>query len=266
MHSTYILTHRGLEPSKLDFYPESTYDAFKDQLSRGFGIEFDPNFTEEEILVWHDATFKRAKGKIPTLYEVLNLIRNSSSEINALHFKGKYQNSENIELLVKILKKNSDILHKILIFDVKPETAKILLKFFPNIKLAPSIAHPYDIKRYNSAISDTLIGINEALEMVKNGTFGKSPWVWLDEWDLEDTQGKNKKLYTKDVFDMFHKAGTRIALVTPELHGTSPGLYGGESHPDSKDLPTLFIRIKEILSLQPDAICTDYPEEVLRLI
>ena len=36
--------------------------------------------------------------------------------------------------------------------------------------------------------------------MVKNGLFGENPWVWLDEWDLEDKSGK-KKLYTKEIFD-----------------------------------------------------------------
>ena len=262
--SVIILTHRGLEPSKPDFYPESSCEAFEDQLNRGFGIEFDPNFTEKRIVVWHDATFERANGRIPTLDEVLNLIRTSSSKLNALHFKGKYQNPDNINLLIDCLKNYQDILSKILVFDVKPETAKILLKEFPNIQLAPSVGHSYDIERFNSSISNTLIETTEALELVKNGSYGKNPWVWLDEWDLEDKNGV-KKLYTKEIFNKFRVVGTKIALVTPELHGTSPGLYGGESHPDSKDLPTLFRRIKEILELKPDAICTDYPEEASKL-
>src|SRR3989344_3743226 len=265
MTSTYIITHRGLEPSNPDFYPESSYEAFEDQLKRGFGIEFDPNFTEKGILVWHDATFERAKGKIPTLDEVLDLIRKSSSKVNALHFKGKYQNFKNIQSLIKILKQNNDILSKILVFDVKPETAKILLKEFPDLQLAPSVAHSYDIERFNNSISNTLIETSKALGMVKNGSYGKNPWVWLDEWDLEDRKG-TKKLYTKEIFEKFRKVGAKIALVTPELHGTSPGLYGGESHPDSKNLPKLFKRIKEILELNPDAICTDYPEEIKSLI
>ena len=263
--SVVILTHRGLEPSKQNFYPESSYEAFQDHLERGFGIEFDPNFTEDGIVVWHDHTFERAAGNIPTLQQVLDLIRKGSSKINALHFKGKYQNSKNIRDLIKILRENKDVLAKILIFDVKPDTAKILLKEFPDLKLAPSVAHSYDIKRYNSTISYTLIETNKALELVKNGSYGENPWVWLDEWDLENKVG-TKKLYTKEIFEKFRKIGAKIALVTPELHGTSPGLMGGESHPDSKDLPTLFKRLKEILELNPDAICTDYPEEALKLI
>lgn len=261
-----ILTHRGLEPSKPDFYPESSYAAFKDQLSRGFGIEFDPNFTKDGIVVWHDATFERAKGRIPTLDQVLDLIRKSSSKINALHFKGKYQNPKDIRLLIEHLKKNSDDLGKLLVFDVKPETAKILLKEFPDLSLAPSVAHQFDVKRFNSVVAETLIETDQAIQMIRNGVFGKHPWVWLDEWDLEDENKGTKMLYTKEVFDKMRTAGAKIGLVTPELHGTSPGLYGGESHPDSRDLPTLFNRIKEIIALSPDVICTDYPEEVSKLV
>ena len=61
--------------------------------------------------------------------------------------------------------------------------------------------------------------------------------------------------------------GAKIALVTPELHGTSPHLLAGEAHPDAPkgDTETLFKRIKEIIDLKPNAICTDYPEEVSKL-
>src|SRR5947209_17733169 len=54
-----IFTHRGLEPSKSDFYPESSYEAFQSQLARGFGIEFDPNFVKDGIVVSHDTTLSR---------------------------------------------------------------------------------------------------------------------------------------------------------------------------------------------------------------
>lgn len=285
-----VFTHRGLEPSKPDFYPESSYEAFGDQLKRGWGIEFDPNFAKDGIVVWHDANLSRlsegrderafrdvpvselseimfwnknhtSHGRIPTFDEVMELIRNSSSKINALHFKGKYQNPDDTNLLIKHLQNNSDVLPKLLLFDVKPETAQVLLRQFPDLTLAPSVAHQYDVLRFNSVVAETLFETDEAANLIKEGVFGRHPWVWLDEWDLEDEGKGTKKLYTEEVFEKMRKAGAKIGLVTPELHGTSPGLYGGESHPDSKDLPTLFNRIKEIISLGPDAICTDYPEE-----
>lgn len=290
-----IFTHRGLEPQKLDFYPESSFEAFQDQLKRGFGIEFDPNFARDGIVVWHDATLERptegvdkrafrdvmvvelskirfwnvshsAKGRIPTFDEVMELIRNSNSRINALHFKGKFQTPEDTDMLIDHLQRYFDVLPKILVFDVKPGTAITLLDAFPNLQLAPSVAHKYDVQRFGSIIADTLIETDEASQMVSDGVFGKNPWVWMDEWDLADANGGTKKLYTKEVFDKMRASGAKIALVTPELHGTSPGLYGGESHPDSKDKETLFRRIKEIISLEPDGICTDYPEEALKLI
>lgn len=290
-----VITHRGLEPSKPNFYPESSYEAFSDQLKRGFGIEFDPNFCKDGIVVWHDGNLTRlsegrderafrdltvselskikfwninhtTEGRVPTLDEVLDLIRNSQSTISALHFKGKYQNPQDTESLIAHLSKNSDVLPKLLVFDVKPETAKRLLADFPELQLAPSVAHLYDVQRYNSVIAETLIETDMAVKMIKDGVFGKNPWVWLDEWDLTDEEGKQKSLYNIDVFEKMRKVGARIALVTPELHGTSPGLYGGESHPDSKDKETLFKRIKAILDLKPDAICTDYPKEIKSLL
>ena len=33
----HIITHRGLEPSRSNYFSESSLEAFKDQLSRGFG-------------------------------------------------------------------------------------------------------------------------------------------------------------------------------------------------------------------------------------
>ena len=61
-----IITHRGLEPDKPNFFPESSLEAFSDHLSRGFGIEFDPNWTRDNIVVWHDELLKRASGESDT--------------------------------------------------------------------------------------------------------------------------------------------------------------------------------------------------------
>lgn len=283
-----ILTHRGLDPSTTDFYPESSYEAFADQLSRGFGIEFDPNFCKDGIVVSHDATLKRItngrderafsevpiaelqtirygsakKGRIPTFKEVLELIRKSPSIMNAMHLKGKYQIQPHIDLLMEHLRRYQDIIPRILIFDVKPETVRYLKSIDNTLHLAPSVAHPYDIKRYNPVVGETLFSVNEALRFREEQLYD---WVWLDEWDTADENRAEKKLYTQGTFEILRKAGYKIALVTPELHGTSPGLYGGESHKDARDKSDLFERIREILSLNPDALCTDYPEEVKML-
>lgn len=281
-----VFTHRGLEPSKPDFFPESSIEAFQDQLSRGFGLEFDPNFVKDSIVVNHDTSFKRMtngidtrdfhnvtvaeairiqygktkKGRIPTFDELMNLIVNSESKMNALHLKGKFQTPEYLDRLADALKKYQNIWERILIFDAKPEAAEYLRKRGVQTHYAPSVAHPYDIKRYNSAVLGTLISIEDAVRYKQQGLYD---WVWLDEWDRTDENGKDKTLYNKRVFKILKNAGYKIALVTPELHGTSPGLLGGEAHPDAKDKNILFARIQEIISLQPDAICTDYPEETV---
>ncbi|MFQ5531489.1 MAG: glycerophosphodiester phosphodiesterase [Candidatus Nanoarchaeia archaeon] len=286
-----VITHRGLEPSNPSFkYPESSYEAFKDQLSRGFGgLEFDPNFASDGIVVSHDATLKRItnggderdfsevsveeltkltygsdgkSGRIPTFDEVINLIKNSGSNINAMHLKGKNQSTEKLDKLLEALKKYEDILDKFIIFDVKPETARYLKSKMPGLHLAPSVAHSYDIKRYNEAVLGTLISVEEALKYIKEGLYDS---VWLDEWDLADENQKTKTLYNEEVFNKFKEVGAKIYLVTPELHGTSPGLLGGEAHQDASSKEKLFSRIKEIINLEPDGICTDYPEEVLEL-
>lgn len=282
-----IFTHRGLEPSQPNFFSESSFEAFEDHLKRGFGIEFDVNFTKDgKIIIVHDAGLKRitnekdkrvfakdvssdeisnitlGNGRIPFLDELLDLIRKYKPQVVALHLKGRFQEDRFLTLLTTKLTEYIDLTNRILIFDAKPETARILKNANPNFQIAPSVAHPFDIERYNASILGTLISLHDALKYKKEGLYD---WVWLDEWDRIDKDKNDKSFYNKQTFETLKRAGYKISLVTPELHGTSPGLYGGESHQDAKDKKTLLARIKEIIALDPDAICTDYPEEVLSL-
>ncbi len=281
-----IITHRGLEPTNPNAPSESSFEAFADQLSRGFGgIEFDPNPTKDGIIVMHDASLKRptggkdernvaelttsdvvriplVNGRIPTLDEVIELIRKSGSTINALHLKARFQTPEALEIIMGALAKHKDIFPQLLVFDVKSETAKVLKGKFPTLRLAPSVAHPYDITRYNEAVGNTLITVEEALKLKSEGLIDG---VWGDEWDTAGDGDTTKLFYTTENFAKLHEAGLFIALVTPELHGTSPGLYGGESHADAKDVATLMERIKQIKAAGADYFCTDYPEEVAKL-
>lgn len=283
--STNIITHRGLEPSKKDFYVESAKQAFESHLSRGFGIEFDINFTKDnKIIIFHDSGLERiTKGgnksffsemnsaeisklrlgngdRLCFLGELLEIIARGAEQISALHLKGKFQEEKYLDILLSYLADNKKMLSKIFVFDVKVETAKYLKNKLLELKLAPSVAHPYDIKRYNEAVNGTLLDTEEAI--ANKDLFS---WVWLDEWDSADENGKTKKFYTPETFEVLKKNGLKIALVTPELHGTSPGLLGGEVHPGAKK-DRLFNLIEEIISLEPDALCTDYPEEIKKII
>jgi len=275
---TQILTHRGLEPEKQNFFTESTYEAFADQLTRGFGLEFDVNFTaDNQIVIFHDATLERItggqdkrafaemtldetreikldNGHLCSLEELLTLIESRSTKTSALHLKGKFQEPRYLALLAASLREHPETVKKIVIFDVKVETAQYLKQELPDLQLAPSVAHPYDIERYNGAVSHTLIPIEEAIS--HRELFS---WVWLDEWDRTDRDGGSKSLNNEEVFKKLREFNLKIALVTPELHATSPNLLGGESHQDATDKGKLEARLREIISLKPDLICTDYP-------
>ncbi|KKR89158.1 MAG: Glycerophosphoryl diester phosphodiesterase [Candidatus Wolfebacteria bacterium GW2011_GWA1_44_24] len=280
----HIITHRGLEPSKEKFFTENSYEAFEDQLGRGFGIEFDVNFTKDgEIIIFHDSGLERITNgqnermfgdltlagikeirpngdRIPDFDELMDLIIKNDSKLNALHLKSKFQEKRYLELLLPFLQKYVGHLNRLLVFDVKVETARFLKGFFPELVLAPSVAHPYDIQRYNEAVGGTLLSLEEVIE--NKSLFD---WAWLDEWDRVGEGGSNKKLYTEETIVLLRKNGIKSAIVSPELHGTSPGLLGGEAHNDAVNQETLRKRLIEIIGLKPNAICTDYPDLVKQL-
>jgi glycerophosphoryl diester phosphodiesterase len=274
-----IITHRGLRPSDNDFYSESSIEAFRYFLAQGWALEFDPAFALDGIAVTHDMTLNRLTqgqdkrpvaevllsdllqvslphGRLGTLDEVLDLIAHYQVKNNALHFKGGYQQEANVERLIEALKRHQDALDYLFIFDVRQDVACQIKAALPQVKLGASVAHPYDIERYQKCVYGTLMSLDEVI-----ACGDLYDWVWLDEWDLSDANGGQKKLYTKEVFEKARQAGFQVALVTPELHGTSPGLLGGEAHPDAVNRQQLFSRIEEIITLKPDAICTDYPDE-----
>lgn len=280
-----IITHRGLEPSKKEYFLESSREAFVDQLARGYGIEFDLRLTrDDKIVIVHDASLKRLTNGIDereirsvtadeiltmnfngshltTLDNLLKLIEKTQAPntVSAIHLKIELQEKRALDVILSYLER-ADV-SKFYVFDTTIETAKYLKEKNPRLRIAPSVALSYDIERYNSVVGGTLLSVEQALS--NRELFDG---VWLDEWDLVDKNGKSKKLYTKEIFDLFKKAGFWVALVTPELHGTSPGLLGGEAHEDGQDKIKLFSRLREIISLKPDAICTDYPDYVLELM
>ena len=282
---THVITHRGLDPSCTPYFAESSLEAFTDQLSRGYGIEFDLRFTSDNaIVIVHDANLKRITGgrdereicsitkdellsmdfsgsHLTTFDHLLFLISTLQKEnvVSAIHLKSASQNEAGLNCILEYLK-NVDC-SKFYIFDTTIATARYLKARNPNLRIAPSVAHQYDVKRYGEATGGTLLSLDEVL--ANRDIFDG---VWLDEWDLADENGGEKKLYTKEIFEKIRNAKLWIGLVTPELHGTSPGLLGGEAHPDAQPFSVLSNRLKDIVALQPDAICTDYPDFVTALI
>lgn len=274
-----VITHRGLDPSIPNYFPEGTFEAFNDQLSRGYGLEFDVRATKDaKLVVIHDETLERYSGgsdtrnvsdveseelvsmrfngcRLASFGELLDTVevKQSPDAISAIHIKHICQTREKLDLILSELSGRDT--SKFMLFDVTLDTARYLKDKNPSLLLAPSVAHPHDIKRYNDAVGGTLLSLEETIK--NNALFD---WVWLDEWDRADEHDGEKMLYTKTTFDALRKVGLSIALVSPELHATSPHLLGGESHPDAKDKETLHARLKDMVSLAPDAVCTDYPD------
>ena len=175
MSKTIILTHRGLEEGNNKFF-ESSFEAFEDHLKRGYGLEFDVNFTSDgEIVILHDKNLKRiTSGQIEAdIYtvpfeevkniplgsndngiaafdELMDLIELYNPPMNALHLKGFFQQDDKfINILIEKLKSRPSSLDKFIIFDTTAATAEKILKELPQAKLAASVAHDYDIERYN---------------------------------------------------------------------------------------------------------------------
>ena len=245
-----ILTHRGLDPSRTDFYSESTLEAFKNHLERGYGLELDVNFTRDGIVIFHDSSLKRqtrgadarvltelttqdalavklSKGRLGTLAELAQVAQNHPSQKIALHFKGGLQKEHYTTRLLDALKKWPTPTSDLLLFDLLPTTAMFVKERMPELNLGAAIAHPYDVVRYNSAVHGTLMTVDDFLKLPK----GLYATAWLDEWDLSaplengQIDPNGKKLYTSDLMNVLRQNGFEIALVTPELHGTSPGLF-----------------------------------------
>lgn len=281
----HILTHRGIE-YKNEYFSESTLEAFLDQLERGFGLEVDLNFTKDGIVFCHDADLKRMtrgkdsrnlkslstdeacsvklpKGRFGTFTEVMQALKKHPNQMIALHLKGNFQQTDCCDIFIKHMQEFQDLAEQVLVFDLSIGAAKYIKSKMPQLQLAASVSHPYDIERFLTASKGTLLSLEQILKQLHYFT-----WAWLDEWDLMDRRQdgtinrRGKKLYTAEIFQCLRENGLKIALVTPELHGTSPGLLGGEAHPHASTKERLFTRIEEIISLRPDAVCTDYPEEV----
>lgn len=252
---TGIITHRGLDPSRTNYFPESSLAAFSDHLGRGFGIEFDVHFLQNGTTVASHS--KEVSGHNPTIPEVLSLITRMQRQdvLSAIHLKHTWQSPAFLDVLLHEIKVSNIHPSQFIIFDAKPTSALYIKEKMPRLQLAASVAHPYDIERYNTVVGGTLLSMDELLAHKHLYT-----WAWLDEWDLVDRDGGKKKFCTEETFNILRENRILIALVTPELHASSPGLLGGEAHEDGIDMERLKSRFLELKSLTPNAVCTDYPD------
>jgi len=271
-----IITHRGLDPSRLCKYGESSLESFKDHIDRGFSIEFDPSFSAEGVgYVIHDSytckenrrlKFAQLSSEeldllgITRLDDVLHLLLTSPASYHAMHLKGDRQDERSLLLVASTLNRIKGIKSKLFVFDLTPTNAKKLQELCPGVQTGASVSHEFDIQRYNSYVYETLLSIDTIRNAPK-----LYQWAWLDEWDTMTECGGEKKLCNRNLVAELHQLGLKVAVVCPDLHATSPGLIGGEKHKDAENYASWSRRIIEFNDSHVDAICTDWPEQAYTL-
>jgi glycerophosphoryl diester phosphodiesterase len=288
MKKTKVITHRGLNPDVPGFPFESSKQAFEAFLKQGWGLEFDVQFTADgQMIATHDANLKRITGgkderklsdvqaseilalrfgddnALTTVDEVFGMIARTQAEgaLSALHLKSLWQSPKHVDVILKAIRESGVRPDQMIVFDVKIDTAQYIHSKMPELPLAASVSHPYDIERYNNAAGGTLISLEQLV--ASKHLFS---WAWVDEWDRADQNEGDKTFCNAETFTALREHGIGIALVTPELHATSPMLPTGQSpHVDGLDRARLLARLREIASLRPDAMCTDHPDELQKI-
>ncbi len=265
-----IISHRGLDLDRSEKWPENSIESFDWALRNEFAIELDLQVDSQgEILIAHDSTAERWSdryckdrwneipadelavlqnkfGALCWLKDVFNIAKARSGLQFALHLKGVNQTNAFLKALQKELSRCYSLHKQILIFDLHIEMAKELRAFFPELGLAPSVSRDEDIQKYNHLTNGTLYSADQILNVKK-----VYDWVWLDEW--------SPGLYNEDIFTKFKTTKLKTIVVSPELHQA-------ENHEDAKTLVALEKRWLKLIELEPDAICTDYPLRLAKLL
>jgi glycerophosphoryl diester phosphodiesterase len=277
-----VLTHRGIDippsVSAAHITGESSWEAFSAQVRSGFGLEFDiQRMRDGGFAVSHDPhlgrisrgelnislskisrselyTLKLPGGRLCDLDELLRLLVEHGKALSALHLKHHCQNDETLDLLVVRLRPFLDKLAgRLILFDVVPSVALRVKAALPNVDLAASVAHSFDIQRYGAATGETLLTVEEVMNQRELYS-----WAWLDEWDRIGPLGTRKSLVNTSTVERLRECGFKIAAVSPELHATSPALLGGEAHEDAANPERLVSLWRKWANLGLDALCTDH--------
>lgn len=278
-----ILTHRGINiplgqsaeiPSK-----EGRLRSFCDQISAGFGLEFDIQLMKDGFFaISHDthlgALFENGENiclseitthelsalrfpdgdRMCSLDDMLNMLVNHGQAVSALHLKHNSQNDKALDKLCRSLDPYVDRLgDKLILFDARPTVASHLKKVFPCVNLAASVSHADDIARFGQFTGQTLLSPDEAIDL--RSVYS---WVWLDEWDRIGSNCQSKSLVNLEIIERFRDCNFKVAAVSPELHATSTGLLGHESHEIGNDSAKLKECWIEWAGFNLDALCTDH--------
>ena len=278
-----IITHRGidipLDQSAESSASESSWRSFYDQVEAGFGLEFDIQVMKDGgFAISHDTHLGRISknekniclseittnelglmrlpsgDRLCNLDELLNLLVNKGKTVSALHLK---HNSQDIETLIKLTDSLDPYIERLadnfIIFDASPVAARYLKNTFPNLNLAASVSHVFDIARFGKFTGGTLLSPDEVINYRPLYS-----WVWLDEWDRNGPNNSLKSLVNAETIKRFREYDFKIAAVSPELHATSPALLGDELHEIGNNTEQLKQCWREWIGFNLDALCTDH--------
>lgn len=277
-----LVTHRGIDiplgSLVTEIIGESTWEAFYVQVKNGYGIEFDLQpMSDDGFAICHDQDLTRISGGLSTAFvseldksklntitlqhgrlceldELLNLLSKNSKSTSALHLKKACQNEVLLDLLIDKLVKFPNLINDhLILFDVTPIAARYLKKSIPNIDIAASVSDIYDVQRYGALTGGTLMTIDQVVEQSESYS-----WVWLDEWDIRNPLGGTKSLVTRKTIKFLRENSFKIAVVSPELHATSPALYGDSIHEIGANPELLKSYWMDLADIDIDLLCTDH--------
>jgi glycerophosphoryl diester phosphodiesterase len=276
-----LITHRGIDvrlgDSQAWAMQESRWESFSAQIRAGWGLEFDVRpLNDGQLAISHDSSLGRIApgheqlistltrsefeaiqvpgGRLCMLDELLRLIAEGGQGISALHLKSHCHEPAILAKILETLEtKFESLIGRLLLFDATPPVAEKIVKKLPGLDIAASVAHTYDIFRYGALTGETLL---TSEQVIANQHLYS--WVWLDEWDTVDIDSGEKIFVNHKSVELFRNAGFKVAVVSPELHASSPALLGGEAHKDGSDDKRLVERWAQLGQLRVDALCTDH--------
>lgn len=284
-----IVTHRAINiidnKKNEAFALESNRSAFLNQLQDGFGLEFDIQpLKNDSFVVTHNNNLKKLtnnkdlrlfadinyqdfksinfeKNSIFFLDDILDLIDIYAKKICFLHLKHSCQEKKFLDRLIQILLSKKSVLKSIVIFDLRPKSAIYLKTNIPELNLAASVSHEYDIKRFGLFTGNTLLSLNEIISYKDLYN-----WAWMDEWDTKHDTNPNKSFVNENNISLLKNNSFNVAVVSPELHGSSPGLLANEEHQSSKNILSLKEKWTEWAMFEIEAICSDYANEIRNML
>lgn len=276
-----LITHRGIDVAPGDSrgwsLQESRWESFSEQIRAGWGLEFDVRpLKDNQFAISHDSGLARIVpgidrkvssltrnefkticapgGRLCFLDELLDLIAGYGRSMSALHLKSHCHDPSTLNKILEVIEPRVDsLIGRLLIFDASPQVARQIVRIFPGLDVAASVAHSFDVLRYGGLAGGTLLTCNQALD---HGDVYS--WAWFDEWDTLDVDNGQKTFVNRESVDQFKNHGFKVAVVSPELHATSPALLGGEAHKDGVEKNRLASRWRQFHQLGVDALCTDH--------